>query len=55
MHVNNDRILEEKSDVIPKHALEEEAENDEEVPGFFLPLVLNAFLSLKVLYLLCAD
>lgn len=31
MHVNNDRTLEEKNDIILKHALEEEAENDEEV------------------------
>ena len=47
MHVNNDRTPEEKSDIVLKHALEEEAENDEEVLGFFLPLLLNAFLSPK--------
>ncbi|XP_076419061.1 exocyst complex component 6 isoform X5 [Peromyscus maniculatus bairdii] len=31
MHVNNDRILEEKNDIVLKHVLEEEAENEEEV------------------------
>lgn len=55
MYVNNDRILEEKSDVISKYVFEEEAENDEEVSGFFLFLVLNVFLFFKVLYFLCVD
>ncbi|KAK7811463.1 hypothetical protein U0070_008664 [Myodes glareolus] len=31
MHANNDRILEEKNDIVLKHVLEEEAENEEEV------------------------
>ena len=41
MHANNDRILEEKNDIVLKHVLEEEAENEEEVMGFFFPLLLN--------------
>lgn len=41
MHANNDRILEEKNDIVLKHVLEEEAENEEEVMGFLPSLIFE--------------